>query len=150
MDDTTGFAGNLRIPYMPQHVLDFSAELPWNTGSPEREGSLSISGRYEGRRFADTGNLIKLDPYVLLHITVNQRIGKTISAFGSLRNILNARYVSFAEYPMPGITFTLGLRMNFEIPPAADPSARRGTALSPRNSPQDPESGALNFLNRRS
>lgn len=138
LDDTTGFAANLRIPYMPQHVLGFSAELPWNTGSPEREGSLLVSGRYEGLRFADTGNLIKLVPYVLLHVTVNQRMGKNLSAFGSLRNILNTRYVSFAEYPMPGITFTLGLRVNFEIPPAENPSARPRPSLSPRNSPEDP------------
>jgi vitamin B12 transporter len=111
-------AADKRIPYMPAHILGFSVDIPWNSGSPRREGSLSVTGRYESSRFADTGNLIKLDPYVLLNMTVNQRIGKNITAFGSLRNILNTQYVSFAEYPMPGITFTAGLRVNFEVPPA--------------------------------
>jgi vitamin B12 transporter len=106
------FAADKRIPYMPAHILAVSLELPWKTGS------LSISGHYESRRFADTGNFIKLDPYVLLNLTVNQNLRKNVTAFGSLRNILNTRYVSFAEYPMPGISFTLGLRMNFEVPPA--------------------------------
>jgi vitamin B12 transporter len=110
--DDTAFAGSLRIPYMPRHVLGLSVEIPWHTGSPERKGSLAVSGRYESSRFADTGNLIKLEPYVLLNMTVNQKIGGNITVFGSLRNILNTQYVSFAEYPMPGITFTLGLRMN--------------------------------------
>jgi vitamin B12 transporter len=118
LDDTVGFADNLRIPYMPKHVLGLSVEIPWHTGSPRREGSLSVSGRYESLRFADTGNLIKLDDYALINMTVNQRIGKTITAFGSLRNILNTQYVSFAGYPMPGITFTAGLRVNFDLPPA--------------------------------
>jgi vitamin B12 transporter len=119
INDGAGFSGNLRIPYMPQHVLGFTAELPWLTGDPRRQGSLSLSGRYESLRFADPGNLIKLDPAFLLNMTVNQKIGKTITAFGSLRNILNTRYVSFAGYPMPGLNFTLGLRMNYAIPPAA-------------------------------
>ncbi|MDR2070803.1 MAG: TonB-dependent receptor [Treponema sp.] len=113
-----GFASDKRIPYMPRHLLGLSLDLRWNTGSRRPEGSLSISGHYESLRFADTGNLIKLDPFFLLNITVNQGIGKNIAAFGSLRNALNARYVSFADYPMPGLTFTLGLRMNFEVPPA--------------------------------
>jgi vitamin B12 transporter len=115
LDDTTGFADNVRIPYMPRHTLGLSLNVPWNSGS-RREGSLLLSGRYESSRFADTGNLIKLDPFFLLHVTVNQRIGKNITAFGNLRNILNTRYVSFSGYPMPGLTFTLGLRFNFEPP----------------------------------
>jgi vitamin B12 transporter len=114
LGDTTGFADKLRIPYMPQHILGFSAVFPWRTGSPGREASLSVSGRYEGFRFADTGNLIRLDPYFLLNMTVNAGINKNITAFGSFGNILNTQYVSFAGYPMPGITFTLGLRMNYE------------------------------------
>jgi vitamin B12 transporter len=112
LDGDSGFADSPRIPYMPKHVLGFSADIPWKTGAPRGEGSLSISGRYESFRFADTGNLIKLDPYFLLTMTANVRIGEHITAFGILRNILNARYVSFAGYPMPGIGFTLGLRMN--------------------------------------
>jgi vitamin B12 transporter len=112
LSGAAGFADNLRIPYMPAHILTASLELPWKTGS------LLISGHYESLRFADTGNLIKLDPYFLLNMTANQEAGKNVTLFGSLRNILNARYVSFAEYPMPGITFTLGLRVNREVPPA--------------------------------
>ncbi|MDR0760059.1 MAG: TonB-dependent receptor [Treponema sp.] len=104
------FASDKRIPYMPQHTLGFSVNVPWNTGS------LLISGHYESPRFADTGNLIKLDPFFTLNVTVNQSLGKNITAFGAIRNILNAHYVSFAEYPMPGITLTLGLRVNFEVP----------------------------------
>ncbi|MDR2742568.1 MAG: TonB-dependent receptor [Treponema sp.] len=112
------FASDKRIPYMPRHLLGVSLDIHWNTGARRPGGSLSVSGHYESLRFADTGNIVKLDPFFLLNITVNQGIGKNITAFGSLRNALNTHYVSFAEYPMPGLTVTLGLRMNFEVPPA--------------------------------
>jgi vitamin B12 transporter len=124
--DGAGFAANTRIPYMPEHTLGLSLDIPWHTGSSRREGSLIISGRYESFRFADPGNLIRLAPYVLLDLTANQRIGANMSAFGSLRNILNTSYVSFADYPMPGLTFTLGLRINVEVPPV-------DTTIKPRN-----------------
>jgi vitamin B12 transporter len=54
-------------------------------------------------------------PHFLLNATVNQKMGKYFSTFGTLRNILNESYESFYDYPMPGITLTLGMRINFDI-----------------------------------
>jgi vitamin B12 transporter len=111
---------NIRIPYMPMHKFGVSLKFPWKTGSRANggskghEGSLLISGAYEGLRYADTANITELDPHFLLNITVNQQINKNISAFAAARNVLNAHYTSFADYPMPGITLTLGMRVNFE------------------------------------
>ncbi|MDR1390000.1 MAG: TonB-dependent receptor [Treponema sp.] len=107
------FASNKRIPYMPAHTFGFSLEIPWNEDSA-KEGSLLVSGRYESNRYADMENLVKLDPHFLLSITVNQAITKNLSAFAAVRNILNRHYESFAEYPMPGISLTLGLKAVFE------------------------------------
>jgi outer membrane receptor protein involved in Fe transport len=45
---------------------------------------------------------------------VNQQINKNISAFAAARNILNTSYESFNDYPMPGITVTIGMRVNYE------------------------------------
>jgi vitamin B12 transporter len=103
------FASNKRIPYMPQHILGLSLDLYWN------QSSLSISGRFESSRFADTWNLVRLEPYFLLNAAVNQRVGENLTVFGSLRNALNAQYVSFADYPMPGLNFTIGARFNFDL-----------------------------------
>jgi vitamin B12 transporter len=121
------YSSNKRIPYMPLHGAGFSLNIPWKTGawereslerngSSERNGSLVISGHYEGQRYADTANLTKLKPYFLLNATVNQEINKTFTAFAVLRNILNKSYESFNDYYMPGLTVTVGLRMNFEGP----------------------------------
>jgi vitamin B12 transporter len=114
LNGTNSFADAVRIPYMPMHILSLALELPWKTrkGLP---GSVVVSGRFESSRFADTANLIVLDPYVVLNLTYNQRVRKNLAVFGTVNNALNTRYVSFNEYPMPGISITLGMRVNFEL-----------------------------------
>jgi vitamin B12 transporter len=116
--DGAGFAGNIRIPYMPMHGLALSLELPWETGK-SLPGSLVVSGRFESSRYADTGNIIELDPCFVLNLIIDQKVNKSAAFFGTLRNVLNAHYVSFADYPMPGITLTMGVRV--EVQSAASP-----------------------------
>jgi outer membrane receptor protein involved in Fe transport len=102
------FGGNRRIPYMPTHTAGASLELPWKTGS------FLISGHFESSRFAETANLVELDPFFLLNAIYNQRLNENLLFFGKINNMLNTQYVSFADYPMPGISFTLGVNMNFK------------------------------------
>ncbi|GHV03175.1 hypothetical protein FACS189485_05620 [Spirochaetia bacterium] len=103
-----------RIPYMPMHSIGASVNIPWKIGAKGNEGSLLISGHYESLRYAETANITELDPCFLLNITVNQHINKNISAFAVGRNILNTSYESFNDYPMPGLTITIGMRVNYE------------------------------------
>jgi len=102
------FASDRRIPYNPAHTISASLDITWKTGS------LLISGQYESLRFVDRANLVELKPYFLLNATVNQKIGKNFTVFGAVRNLLNTSYQSFYDYPMPGITLTLGMRTHFE------------------------------------
>jgi vitamin B12 transporter len=103
------FDSGKRIPYNPEHTIFGSLELSWNSGS------LSVNGRYESMRYHDTANLISLKPVFLLNAGVNQNLGNNLVVFAALRNILNTSYESFYDYPMPGITLTLGLRVNLEV-----------------------------------
>ena len=107
------FADSIRIPYMPVHTFGVSLELPWITPN-ELPGSLVISGRFESSRYAETGNIIRLDPHFLLNIVFNQRLNNTVNLFGRIDNLLNTHYVSFADYPMPGVSLTIGMNMVFE------------------------------------
>jgi hypothetical protein len=100
------FANSYRIPYMPTHIIGGSVDLQWKTGS------LLLSAHYETTRYADTLNEMPLDPHCTVHLTWNQGIGQNFTLFGSLRNILNAHYESFAGYYMPGISLTVGGRVN--------------------------------------
>jgi vitamin B12 transporter len=103
------FVDDKRIPYSPTHTIGGSLEIPWESGS------VIISGHYESLRYNDRANITQLKPHFLLNATVNQKIGKYLTAFGVLRNILNESYQSFNDYPMPGIMLTLGMRVNLEI-----------------------------------
>ena len=102
------FASDKRIPYNPLHTMGGSLDIPWETGS------LLISGHYESLRYSDRANLSKLKPYFLLNANLNQSIGKNFAVFAVLRNILNTSYESFSDYPMPGISLTLGMRAQFK------------------------------------
>ncbi|WP_461251551.1 TonB-dependent receptor plug domain-containing protein [Treponema sp. R8-4-B8] len=102
------FADNKRIPYSPVHTIGGSLEVPWESGS------VIISGHFESLRYDDRANITQLKPHFLLNANVNQKIGKNLTAFGVLRNILNESYQSFNDYPMPGITLTMGLRLQYD------------------------------------
>jgi len=105
------FASDKRLPYNPMHTISVSFDIFWETGS------LMISGQYESLRFQDRSNLVELKPHFLLNAAINQKIGQKIgqsfTVFGVARNILNTSYQSYYDYPMPGITLTLGLRMQY-------------------------------------
>jgi len=103
------FADNKRIPYSPMHTIGASLDVPWESGS------VIISGHYESLRYEDRANLTQLKPIFLLNTTINQKIGKNLTVFGALRNILNKSYESFSGYYMPGITLTVGVRANLEV-----------------------------------
>jgi vitamin B12 transporter len=107
LNEGLDFSDSYRIPYMPTHIVGASLDIPWKTGS------LLIAAHWESSRYADPNNLMVLDPYCLLNLTVNQDIGRHVTVFGVVRNMLNALYTSFAEYPMPGLNLTLGLRAKF-------------------------------------
>jgi vitamin B12 transporter len=109
------FGNSFHIPYMPMHIIGGSVYLAWETGS------LMVSAHYESARYADTTNKIVLDPYCIANATLNQNIGKYFIFFASLRNILNAKYESFASYHMPGISLVLGVRARFDIATKGNP-----------------------------
>jgi vitamin B12 transporter len=104
LNEGLGLEDALRIPYMPTHIVGGVVDLMWRTGS------VMVSAHWESVRYADTLNEMPLEAYCLATVTVNQDIGKHWSAFFVVRNALNALYTSFAEYPMPGMSLTIGLR----------------------------------------
>jgi vitamin B12 transporter len=103
------FGSDKRIPYSPEHTIGSSLEVSW------KSGFVMVSGHYESMRYDDRANLTELKPHFLMNATVNQKIKNDVTVFGTVRNILNESYESFYRYPMPGITLTLGIRINIEV-----------------------------------
>ncbi|MCL2209239.1 MAG: TonB-dependent receptor [Treponema sp.] len=103
------FSSNKRIPYNPEHTINASTEIFWLSGS------VTFNSHFESTRYHDTANITALKPVFLLNANINQNIGKDFTVFCALRNILNVSYESFYDYPMPGITLTLGARLNRKL-----------------------------------
>ena len=114
-DDLT-FADSMRMPYMPMHTISASVEIPWLTARNKLPGSFVISGHFENTRYVNTRNTVALDSVFLLNFIYNQRVTDNIGIFGRINNALNVNYVSFADYPMPGINMTIGMNMLFNSP----------------------------------
>ena len=91
------------------HTIGASLDVPWESGS------VIISGHYESLRYEDRANLTQLKPIFLLNAAINQKIGKNLTVFGALRNILNKSYESFSGYYMSGITLTVGMKFKFDV-----------------------------------
>ncbi|MDR1787557.1 MAG: TonB-dependent receptor [Treponema sp.] len=113
LSDGCTWADRKRIPYQPEHTVTVSLDLPWKSGDQTRAGSLTLQGRWESVRYADTGNNTPLASPLLLDVTVNQHIGERCAVFAAARNLLNQPYESFDDYYLPGLTITTGLRMEF-------------------------------------
>jgi vitamin B12 transporter len=96
-----------RIPYQPEHTAGASVDVSWETGS------LLLSAHYESIRYYSTTNLIELAPYLLVNLTLNQTLGKHLTVFTALRNLLNQSYESYNRYPMPAFNVTTGVRVYY-------------------------------------
>jgi len=109
LNDDNDFENAFRIPYMPTHIIGGTIDLAWKTGS------IMFSAHYQSTRYADTTNKMPLESHCIAHVTLNQKTGKNLTLFASLRNIFDANYESFASYHMPGISFVCGLRGKFDF-----------------------------------
>jgi hypothetical protein len=59
-------------------------------------------------------NDIRLAPFFLLTMSAFQHLDEHFAVFMTLRNVLNMSNESFKGAPMPGLTISLGLKVNFE------------------------------------
>jgi vitamin B12 transporter len=101
---TDSTVGEKRIPYAPTHVAVLAIEGAWGAGL------IRVSGRFESSRFADVANAKELARFFLLNLNVSQKLGD-LTLFCAVRNALNVSYQTFVDYPMPGISGTLGIKV---------------------------------------
>jgi len=100
-----------RVPNVPVHSLDAAASY----GSKSIAGSIKVS--YKGPRYLTTDNKAYLPSLFLLGADLKWRIGEDITVFWEGNNLLNERYESVQDYPMPGFSMTVGLQYLLESEP---------------------------------
>ena len=91
--------------WTPDFTAAFSASftfdfLNWN-----------IEASYVGKRYTSNLNLYYMDPYVLLNSSLEFTKIKWITPYLRADNILNTDYEAAEDYPMPGISLTLGAKL---------------------------------------
>ncbi len=92
-----------RVPDVPVHSLSGSATY----SSKGFSGSFKLS--YKGLRYTTTDNRDYLPAVFLAGASLRWALNERLSLFWNGDNLLNERYVSEKNYPMPGLSIETGL-----------------------------------------
>ncbi len=93
---TPDFTGSLQIKFNLKK-FDFSA-----------------TAQYTGKRYTSNSNLYFLKPYTLVNLCLNLNLWKYTTIYFKGDNILNERYQSIDDYPMPGASLTAGCKVKIK------------------------------------
>ncbi len=94
-------------PYIPEHKLNYSLDLDIG------RALLSLGGNSVGRTWADSQRTRQLDEYTLIAFKSTFPLGRMLSAFVMIDNLLNRGYEVVEGYPMPGLNAMGGLNFKF-------------------------------------
>ena len=96
-----------KIMWTPDLV--FSASITFNA----KWFSLTFEDNYTGKRYTSNLNTNSMDPYSLLNANLTINANDHIKPYLRLDNILDVSYKAVDNYPMPGISTTIGLKATF-------------------------------------
>jgi len=103
-----------KIMWTPDFVGSFSTGVNIPVGKDGNKFKLIFEGNYVGKRYESNLNIYYLKPYFLVNISSEYTFiykNITFTPYGRLDNLTNADYKGVTDYPMPGITGTLGLKI---------------------------------------
>ena len=114
--------------YLYNELLDKSNKLTYKkrimwtpdfTGTAQaivdlKKFDFSVSAQYTGKRYKSNMNITFLEPYTLLNLNLNLKFWEKILLYFKADNILNERYQSVENYPMPGTSLTIGCKIKIE------------------------------------
>lgn len=101
----SGITHGNRIMYTPAHT--FSASL---IGS-YKHVSFAINGHYTGARYVSNINSSILEGYFLLDFSAEFNVTSHIIPYIKAQNILNQLYEQTEDYPMPGASLEVGIKL---------------------------------------
>ncbi len=112
VNDVYDYADDKRIPYTPEHSFSFGVKVNWISGS------ITMNGIYESLKYTTIVNFSKIDPYFKIDISINQKLNKYLEIYSVFNNIFNTSYFLMENYPLPGGSITVGLKVNYETNPS--------------------------------
>lgn len=96
-----------KIMWTPDLTNSFSVSLVFNPII------ITMEANYTGKRYISNLNISYLKPYTLVNFICEVNPSKNIKPYLRIDNLLNTQYESIENYPMPGISLTLGFKMTF-------------------------------------
>ncbi len=96
-----------KIMWTPDFTASASAQLNL------KKFNFTVSADYMGKRYISNLNTTYLEPYFLLNAALNLTVWEHFIPYVKADNILNRRYESIDDYPMPGIMLTVGGKIKF-------------------------------------
>jgi vitamin B12 transporter len=74
---------------------------------------VELKGQFTGQRFDDEFNNTKVKNFYVFGVSVSKKFKSGITCFGYIDNLLNRKYQVQKGYPMPGFSFTGGIKAEF-------------------------------------
>jgi outer membrane cobalamin receptor len=96
------------LVYQPRNKVDTSLKFHDHNGL-----TMELRGQFTAQRFADAGNNTKVKNFFVFGISVAKKFNQGFTCFGSIDNLFNRKYQVINDYPMPGFSFTGGLKAEF-------------------------------------
>lgn len=117
LDKTSRFYGK-KIMWTPDFVgsLQCIFVLPAKSSFPG--ASVTVDANYMGKRYCSNLNVSYMKPYVLINLVAESEFSDArgkwkYKPYLRIDNLLNYSYESVENYPMPGISLSLGCRISY-------------------------------------
>lgn len=121
------FSIKANAEYLYNRLLDKSNQTTYGNRimwTPDFTGAISLNMKtkkfnlgaevsYTGKRYVSNLNKSIKKPYTLFNMYGTLLFWEKVTPYFRLDNILNTRYESIPDYPMPGISLQLGIKCNF-------------------------------------
>jgi outer membrane cobalamin receptor len=96
------------LVYQPRNKVDISLQYHNHNGL-----TVELKSQFTGQRFADADNNTKVKDFFVIGVSVSKKLKSGITCFAYIDNLLNRKYQVIEKYPMPGFSFTGGLKAEF-------------------------------------
>jgi outer membrane cobalamin receptor len=94
--------------YQPRHKADCSLKYKGSHGLV-----CELKGQFTGKRFHDAENTIEVKRFYTVGFNVSKKCKSGVTYFAAIDNLLARKYNVIQDYPMPGFSFTGGLKAEF-------------------------------------
>jgi len=96
------------LVYQPVNKVDTALKYHNHDGL-----TVELKGQFTDQRFGDAGNDTKVKSFYVFSLSVSKKFKPNFTCFANIDNALNRKYQVIHDYPMPGFSFTGGVKAEF-------------------------------------